>query len=57
MQFNFTDEQKLIRDTVFSALQAMGDRNRIYDVIEKDGYDREAWELLCKELMLGGTFC
>ena len=55
MQFNFTDEQKLIRDTVFSALQEMGDRNRIYDVIEKDGYDREAWELLCKELMLGGT--
>lgn len=55
MQFAFTDEQNLIRETVFAAIGEAGERNRLYKVMESDGFDREAWTLLTKELMLGGA--
>ena len=55
MQFAFTDEQNLIRETVFAAIGEAGERNRLYKVMEADGFDREAWTLLTKELMLGGA--
>ncbi len=55
MQFAFTEEQKLIRETVFLAVGNAGERSKLYPVMEADGFDRDAWSLLMKELMLGGT--
>ncbi|MGC6511506.1 MAG: acyl-CoA dehydrogenase family protein [Parvibaculales bacterium] len=55
MQFAFTDEQNLIRETVFAAIGEAGERNRLFKVMENDGFDREAWMLLTKELMLSGA--
>lgn len=55
MQFAFTDEQQMIRDTARSFVDTHGEQGRVRAAFESDaGFDRESWRVLTGELGFGG---
>lgn len=55
MQFAFTDEQQMIRDTARSFVDSHGEQSRVRAAFESnDGFDRESWQVLMGELGFGG---
>lgn len=56
MQFAFTDEQTLIRESVETACTDMCDRTALFHAIENNnGFHSDAWQTLCLEMGLGLT--
>ena len=55
MEFSFTEEQVLIRDTVFAFFNETATSERTRKAMAADGIDRGLWESFCKELGLGGA--
>lgn len=56
MQFSFTDEQNLIRESVDSACAELCGREALFNAAENEGgFHREAWQTLCAEMGLGLT--
>ncbi|MEP3890533.1 MAG: acyl-CoA dehydrogenase family protein [Hellea sp.] len=56
MQFAFTDEQNLIRESVGTACEQLCDREDLFKSMEdNDGFHAEAWQTLCAEMGLGLT--
>lgn len=56
MQFAFTEEQTLIRDSVETACKELCDREALFNTIEKNnGFHKHAWTTLCIDMGLGLT--
>lgn len=56
MQFKFTEEQTLIRDTVESACAEACDERRLFHVIsDENGFDLPAWKTLTQDLGMSGV--
>lgn len=56
MQFTFTDEQSLIRESVGTACHDLCGREDLFKAMEKDGgFHKAAWQTLCGEMGLGLT--
>jgi alkylation response protein AidB-like acyl-CoA dehydrogenase len=51
MEFRFTDEQKMIRETAESFLQDVSTSEAVRKAMATDtGYDTELWQRICTEL-------
>ena len=51
MEFRFTDEQKMIRETAESFLQYVSTSEAVRKAMATDtGYDTELWQRICTEL-------
>lgn len=56
MQFAFTDEQNLIRESVGTACDELCDREALFKAVEDtQGFHQAAWQTLCGEMGLGLT--
>lgn len=55
MEFSFTEEQTLIRDTVFAFFSENATSERTRKAMAEDGLDRDLWTSFCNELGLGGA--
>jgi len=56
MQFAFTDEQALIRESVENACTELCDREALFKAIENNGgFHHAAWQTLCADMGLGLT--
>jgi alkylation response protein AidB-like acyl-CoA dehydrogenase len=55
MDFAFTDEQKMIAETVKSFFIENATSERTRKAMAADGFDRELWTAFCQELSLAGV--
>lgn len=56
MQFAFTEEQNLIRESVASVCDDMGERANLYEAMEAgNGFNKIAWTTICQELAMSGA--
>lgn len=56
MQFAFTEEQTLIRESVETACNELCDREALFNIIENNnGFHKHAWNVLCADMGLGLT--
>lgn len=55
MEFAFTDEQKMIADTVRGFFRENATSERTRKAMAADGIDRELWSAFCSELGLSGV--